>query len=162
MELIASEVMHRSVQTITSSTPLSELERKFVEAGVTGFPVVDDEQVVGVVSRADVLRAMAVERHAAQHTSDFYRDQSGFHEIPLETMSQLAARLGERLEQLTVRDVMQQELVAVAPHQSLRAVAEILVDRDIHRVLVLREGKVLGVISTTDFARLYAQGRIKG
>jgi len=161
MDLIASEVMHRSVKTVAASMTLPELDRCFVAAGVTGFPVLDGELVVGVVSRFDILRALDTERLAARQTSDFYRDSSGFHEIPLETMSQLAARVGERMEQMTVRDVMHHEVVSVAQDQTLRAIAEILVDRDIHRVLVLREGKLLGVISTSDFARLYAQGRIQ-
>ena len=36
-----------------------------------------------------------------------------------------------------------------------------MVDNNIHRVLVTQEGKLLGLISTTDFVRLYAEGRIK-
>jgi CBS domain-containing protein len=65
------------------------------------------------------------------------------------------------MEHLTVGDVMHRQLFAVSPDQPLRAVAETMVDNGIHRVLVTREGRLLGVISTSDFVRLYAQGRIK-
>lgn len=161
MDLIATELMRRVVQTVPASMPLPELERAFVESRVSGFPVVDGDQVVGVVSRSDIVRQLDLERQTAQRTSDFYRDDTGFHEIPLETIAQLAGRIGERMEQLTVRDVMHRQLFAVSPEQPLRAVAETMVDNNIHRVLVTREGKLQGIISTTDFVRLYAQGRFK-
>ena len=74
---------------------------------------------------------------------------------------QVADRVGERMEQLTVSDVMHRHLFTVPPNQPLRAVAETMVDNGIHRVLVTRKGRLLGVISTSDFVRLYAQGRIK-
>ena len=160
-DLIATEVMRRSVQTVPASMPLPELERVFVEARVSGFPVLEGDQVVGVVSRSDIVRQMDLERQTAQRTSDFYRDDTGFQEIPLETIAQRADRVGERMEQLTVRDVMHRQLFAVSPEQTLRAIAETMVDNGIHRVLVTREGKLQGVISTTDFVRLYSQGRLK-
>jgi len=160
-DLIATEVMRRSVQTVPASMPLPELERAFVEERVSGFPVLEGNQLVGVVSRSDIVRQMDLERQTAQRTSDFYRDDTGFHEIPLETVTQRADRIGERMEQLTVRDVMHRQLFAVSPEQTLRAIAETMVDNDIHRVLVTHEGKLQGIISTTDFVRLYAQGRLK-
>lgn len=161
MDLIATEVMRQHVQTVPASMPLPDLERAFVEVGVSGFAVVEGDQVVGVVSRTDIVRQLDLERQTAQRTSDFYRDGTGFHEPPLETSAQRAGRIGERMEQLTVRDVMHHQLFAVSPEQPLRAIAETMVDNDIHRVLVTREGKLQGVISTTDFVRLYAQGRLK-
>jgi len=160
MDLTAAEVMRRNVQTVPGSLPLPDLERALIEAGVSGFPVVDGEKVVGVVSRSDVVRQLNVE-NAAASTSDFYRDASGFHEIPLRTSEQVSERVGERMRHLTVADVMHRQLYAVAEDQTLRAIAETMLDNDIHRVLVTHQGRLLGLISATDFVRLYAQGRIK-
>ena len=160
-DMVASEVMRRSVQTVSAAISLPELERAFVRAGIWGFPVVDDERVVGVVSRSDIIQQLDLEHQTAKRTSDFYRDANGFHEVPLATGDQIADRVGERMEQLTVQDVMHRQLFAVAPDQPLRAVAQTMVDNDIHRVLVTREGRLIGVISTSDFVRLYAEGRIQ-
>jgi CBS domain-containing protein len=161
MDLVAAEVMRRAVKTVPASMPLPELERHFMESGVSGFPVVEGDQLAGVVSRSDVVRQLAEERQTAQRTSDFYRDGNEFREIRLETAVQLGDRVGERMEQLTVADVMQRRLFAVSPDQPLRAIAETMVDNDIHRVLVTQEGRLVGIISASDFARLYAQGRLK-
>jgi CBS domain-containing protein len=161
MDMTATEIMRRCVQTVAASMPLPKLERAFVQAGVSGFPVIDGNQVVGVVSRSDIVRQLDLEHQTAKCTSDFYRDANGFHEVSLKTSTQVADRVGERMEQLTAGDVMHRQIFAVPPDQPLRAVAQTMVDNGIHRVLVTQEGRLLGVISTSDFVRLYVQGRIK-
>jgi CBS domain-containing protein len=82
MDLVAAEVMRRAVKTVPASMPLHELERHFTESGVSGFPVVEGDQLVGVISRSDIVRQLAEERQTAQRTSDFYRDGNEFREIP--------------------------------------------------------------------------------
>lgn len=160
-DILASEVMQRSVDTVSPDMTLSELERAFLECGVSGFPVVENDDIVGVISRSDVVRQLFYEHDTAERTSDFYRDAEGFHELPLKTPEQIAARVGERIESLKVRDIMHRGLFAVPPEQPLRAVAQTIQDNRIHRVLVTREGRLLGVISASDFVRLYATGRIR-
>jgi len=161
MDITATEVMRRCVQTVPATMSLPELERAFTRAGVWGFPVVDGERVIGVVSRSDVVGRLDLEHQTAQKTSDFYRDANGFHEAPLVTTEEISGRVGERMEHLTVQDVMHRHIYSVPPEHPLRAVAGAMIEHDIHRILVTREGKLLGVISTGDFVRLYTQGRIK-
>ena len=161
MDLTAGQVMRRSITTVAKTLPLPSLEQAFVNSGVSGFPVVDGDELVGVVSRSDVVRQLSSEQELAAHTSDFYRDADGFHEIPILSGAQVYERIGQRMQELTVADVMHQQLHTVGVDQPLRAVADKMVDNDIHRILVTREGRLLGLISAMDFARLYAQGRLK-
>jgi CBS domain-containing protein len=65
------------------------------------------------------------------------------------------------MAQLTVRDVMHPAVIAVPPDQPLRAIAQTLTDQHVHRVLVTREGRLVGIVSTTDIVRLVANGRLK-
>lgn len=160
MDLIARELMQRAVSTVPPELPLLELEKRFVEEGFSGFPVTDGDQLLGVVSRTDVVRRLQLERDVAERTSDFYRDATGFHEVPADSLTQIADRVGEALEELTVADVMNHAIHAVPPDQPLRLVAELLVDRRIHRVLVTDHGRLLGVISGTDFVKAYARGKL--
>ena len=161
MDLIASQVMRRSIMTVPKTLPLPSLEHAFLERGISGFPVVDGEELVGVVSRSDVIRHLSAEQQLAAETSDFYLDSEGFHEIPVSGEAQVSERFGQRMQELTVGDVMHRQLFAVGADQTLRAVAESMVDNNIHRVLVTRQGRLLGLISTMDIVRLYAQGRLK-
>jgi CBS domain-containing protein len=161
MDLTASQVMRRSIATVTKTMALPALECRFIELGVSGFPVVDGDELVGVVSRSDLIRHLSAEQQVARQTSDFYRDSDGFHEIPLLTTAQASERIGQRMQELTVGDVMHQHLHVVGADQTLRAIAQTMVDNHIHRVLVTRQGRLLGLISAMDIVRLYAQGRVK-
>src|SRR5688500_12533610 len=98
MDMIATEVMRHCVQTVSAGMSLPELERAFIRAGVWGFPVLDGDRVVGVVSRSDIVQQLDLERQTAKRTSDFYRDANGFHEVPLATNEQVADRVGERMD----------------------------------------------------------------
>lgn len=51
-------VMSRDVRTVWPRTPLPRALAKMVDTRSKSFPVVDDERLVGVVSREDVLRAL--------------------------------------------------------------------------------------------------------
>ena len=93
MDIVATEIMRRSVQTVAASMSLPEVEHALIQAGVSGFPVTDSDQIVGVVSRSDIVRQLDLEHQTATRTSDFYRDADGFHELPLKTNSQVADRV---------------------------------------------------------------------
>jgi CBS domain-containing protein len=161
MDLVASEVMRRDVKTVHPEMLLPELERTFAASGLTGFPVVDERKVVGVVSRSDIVQQLYVEHAVAVQVSDYYRDADGIHELPLNTPREVAGRVGERMEQLSVRDVMHRRVFAVPPDQPMRSVAQTMTDEQIHRVLVTRDGSLLGIISAMDIVRLYARGRLR-
>ena len=161
MELLVKEIMQRHVHTIAPWVTLPELEQAFLKKGVSGFPVVDKGELVGIVSRSDIVRQLFLEHHAAKNTSDFYFDDAGFHETPLVTFEQIADRVGERIEQLQVKDVMSRGLVKVAPDQSLGQLAQTLVSNRIHRVLVSEEDRLIGLVSALDLVGLIANGRVK-
>ena len=53
-----SEVMSRDVITVCPRTPLTRVLQKLVDSRSKSFPVVEDERVVGVVAREDVMGAL--------------------------------------------------------------------------------------------------------
>jgi predicted transcriptional regulator len=79
------DVMQIRIHAVPPEMPLAQLEQEFLDKRVSGFPVVDDGQLIGVVSRSDIVRQLEVERQLAENTSDFYWDRSGFHEEPAES-----------------------------------------------------------------------------
>ena len=93
-ELTAADVMQAAVRTVPSAMSLPELEAEFIAASITGFPVVDDGKLVGVVSRSDVVRQICSEREITEKISDFYFDASGFHEQRTESFKEIADRIG--------------------------------------------------------------------
>ncbi len=154
------DLMKGIVHFVNSDMSLPELDQEFVNSGLSGFPVVENGHLVGVVSRSDIVRQFVVERRLAAITSDFYWNQEGFHEEPVESIEQIANRVGQRIEDLKVKDLMSQHIIAVSPDESIETVAQKLIDNRIHRVPVVNKGLLVGVISTLDFVRLFADRRV--
>jgi CBS domain-containing protein len=51
-------VMTRDVLTVTPRAPLTRVLEKMIDAGTKSFPVVDEERVVGMVAREDLIRGL--------------------------------------------------------------------------------------------------------
>ena len=78
INMTVRELMRFPVHSVPPDMPLRDLEREFLDKQVSGFPVVENNELVGVVSRSDIVRQLAFERRLAETTSDFYWDQAGF------------------------------------------------------------------------------------
>jgi CBS domain-containing protein len=55
--LVAEDVMSRPVLTILPGTPVEEIAHVMTERHIKRLPVVENDLLIGIVSRADVLRA---------------------------------------------------------------------------------------------------------
>ena len=159
MGLRVRDVMARGVRCVRPELSLPELEEEFVKERVTGFPVVDGDRLIGVISRSDLVRRLVAERSFEEYASTYYVDLSGFDEGPEpETLSELAARTGARIEGLTVSDLMTRAAIAVPPEAPLAEVASVMRDRRIHRIPVTESDRLVGIVSALDFVGLVADG----
>lgn len=158
--LTAADVMQVAVKTVPSTMSLSELEDELQRAKVSGFPVVDDGRLIGVVSRSDVINRISSERNVAETTSDFYFDETGFFEEKMESWKDIADRVGERLESLTVADVLVTNPFTINMNQTVSEIAERLIRHRVHRLPVIDHGTLVGIVTTTDLVRLFAEGRV--
>jgi CBS domain-containing protein len=158
--LTAADVMQVAVKTVPSTMTLSDLEDELLRASVSGFPVVDEGKLVGVVSRSDVVRRISSEREIAERTSDFYFDETGFYEDKMDSWKDIADRVGERLEGLLVGDVMAENPHTIAIGQPITEIAERFIRHHVHRLPVIDRGSLVGIVTTMDLVRLIAEGRV--
>jgi CBS domain-containing protein len=151
-----AEIMQKKVKTIAPDKTLPALERELLRWRIGAMPVVERGKLVGIVSRSDVVRQLCVERSLGEAMFDAYRDQTdaGF---ASRSQRAIAGEIGHRMEHLRVRDVMIQDVVTVAPDLSVVKAAQLLIERRIHRLPVLENGKLVGIVSSLDFTRLVAQ-----
>lgn len=159
-ELTAADAMQAGVKIVLPTMTVPELEERLLEERVSGFPVVDDGKLVGVVSRSDVVRRICDERQIAHQTSDFYFDETGFHEEPLDSFKDIADRVGETIDGLTVGEVMVGDPYTASLDQPISQVASRMVEHHVHRLPVVDRGTLVGIITSMDLVRLIAQKRI--
>ena len=62
----AADVMTREVVTVSEDTPVADVARRLEERGIKRVPVVRRGRLVGIVSRADLLRGLASARKRAR------------------------------------------------------------------------------------------------
>ena len=155
MSTAIAAVMTRDVQSVSPRTPLLELDRRFIAERRGGFPVVDDGLLVGVVSRSDVVRQLCVEQSLIEQSSDYYRDVVGPHPQE-ESLEDFASRVGQRIGHLTVADMMIHEVITATPEDTVEDAARLFVEHRIHRVPVVDGGRLVGVFTSLDLARVVA------
>ncbi len=63
-------------------------------------------------------------------------------------------------EGLRVADIMSHEIIAVSEETPVSEIARLLTERKIKRVPVLREGKLVGIVSRADIVHAVAQGHL--
>ena len=133
-----------SLVTVSPLATIKELESLLVENGISGAPVVNREgDLIGVVSQTDVLRFI----HRGAREADFYNDTSDVKKLDRDS-------LDEKLLSTRVNDIMQTHLRFVSPQDDLATVAKILRKNRIHRLLVVDDSKLVGLITTFDLIRL--------
>ncbi len=69
-ERVASDIMSRPVVTVSEDTDVSEIARLLTAHRIKRAPVVRDGQMVGIVSRENLLRALASEEPRHEVKSD--------------------------------------------------------------------------------------------
>jgi CBS domain-containing protein len=119
-------IMATDVITVSPSTTLAEARSVMKEHRIRHLPVVDaNEELVGLLTQSDVLAA----------TDSFLRDEE----------NRIRAR------GISIKDVMVTKVATVAKNANLREVALFLEKRRIGCLPVVTDGKLVGIITDTDF-----------
>lgn len=155
MDLKARDVMTRDVFTVSPGLSLLDLERDLGAQRVSGAPVVEHGKLVGIVSRSDVDRRMHRERSRSAGMATFYLSVDDAEDDPAPADPTQDAL--QELRHLCVRDVMTASVVSVEPDTPVREVARTMDERRIHRLLVLEDGQLRGLISALDLVRVLAR-----
>lgn len=139
-KIAVGEIMTKKVITAKRESSLHEVSDLLSENGISGLPVLDEENhVIGVVSEADILSMAGMEK---EHTfKDILRHLLG---EPLPKQKH-----GDR-----VGEIMSSPAITTSAEADIREAAEILESRRIKRLPVVDgENRLLGIISRGDIVR---------
>jgi CBS domain-containing protein len=152
--ITAADVMNPVVLTVPDTLSVGELAAFLVQHEISGAPVCDEAgDLVGVVSVIDIAQA-ATERPPLSKPDYFARGWEP--RVSPEELGRLRGEHGEHGER-TVREIMTPTVYSVPEDTPVSEVAEIMIDRHIHRLLVTREEKVIGIVSTSDLLGLLVE-----
>jgi len=148
--LCAGDFMQRNLITVHACDPIREVERVLADAKISGVPVLDDnDEIVGVLSMADLVNRYAeapeIEDEGNRRELDDDEDDT-----------EITAFQRFEPDELCAGDLMTPEITAVTPTASLREASRIMVQKQIHRLLVVDRGRVVGLLSTLDVLRAIA------
>lgn len=133
----AVDVMTPKVITVTPDTEVREIARLLLENHISALPVVDSGgEVLGIVSEGDLMRR--VENGTQRHKSWWLRSIFAGTDNSSEYIKSHARK---------AREVMTPNPISITEDEPLHRVARLLEKHHIKRVPVLRDGKLLGIIS---------------
>lgn len=140
--LVANRMSH-PVITVRPDLPIQEALELMRKEHVRRFPVVDASgELVGIVSEPDLLNAS-----------------------PSDATSLNVWEINYLMSKITVGRVMSKEVVTVDEDTPIETAARIMGDYKIGGLPVLRQGKVVGIITETDLFRTFTEllgARVKG
>lgn len=141
--LRARDLMTADVVTVPPETPVLAIARLLADRGISAVPVVDATgEVRGVVTEADLIRRLAGEE---DKPAGWFASLFGNQERDADRYA--------RTHGLNAAEVMTADVVAVDPDTLASAVAHLMEERGIRRVLVTENGRLKGLVSRADLLR---------
>lgn len=144
-ELTARDLMTRDVLTVPPTMPVEALAKLMADRHVSGLPVVEGEQgaLLGIVTEADLIRRVAARGEPP----------AGWFARVMADPDRWADRYAKS-HGVTARDVMTPApLAAVEEDTPVAEIARLIEQRGVRRVPVLRDGRLVGVVSRADLLR---------
>lgn len=122
-----SQIMTKELVLLNPTQSLYEAEKLFNKHSIRHIPVVEGERVVGVISRSDLLRISF---------SDLNENEESVESVVYDMYS--------------LPQVMTRVPVTVESDTTVKEVAEILAKQSFHSIPVVDQGKLVGIVTTTD------------
>ena len=154
------EIMSTAVHHVSPRLPLVDLESRLSAQRISGAPVIERGKVVGIVSRSDIEQAISQERVKTAAAAAFYQQTDVAGEEAAGGPVDATGPALENLRNSSVRDVMTREVISVEGGDSVVEAARRMKSRRIHRVLVIEDGRLLGIVSSFDIVCLLADADV--
>src|SRR6516162_5073466 len=139
----AMDVMTSEVITVEQNTSVQTVAKLLAERGISAVPVVDREnRVIGMVSEGDLLQRAET---GTEHRRSWWLDM----------MASTKKLAGDYVKSHSgkVRDVMTRDVISVTETTPVADIAILLETNRIKRVPVVRDGKLVGIVSRANLVR---------
>ena len=130
-KITVKEIMSKELVTVSSTERIVHARRLMIESNVGRLPVVDDEELVGMITSKDLMRAFI----------DFRK------KVPEKYQK-------SQIKELLVEDIMSTNPTSVTKDMSITEISQIIMETGFNGLPVVEDGKVVGIITQTDILKL--------
>lgn len=123
-----SEIMTKHIIALNRTDDLETAEVLFKKHKIRHIPVVNEDAIIGMLSYTDLLRISFADA--------FNEDEDEVDTVVYNMFS--------------IDQVMAKNLVSVTSNTTIKEVAEILAKKEFHAIPVVDEGRLVGIVTTTD------------
>ena len=150
----AHDIMTREVITVTPDTDITQATRILLENHINGLPVVDENQrLVGIVCQSDMIA-----QQKRIPLPSLFTLLDGY--ISLTSAKQFEKEV-QKIAATRVEQAMTSKPVTVGPNTSMEDIASLMVEKKLHTLPVVDEGKLVGIIGKEDMLRTLMAGNEK-
>ena len=144
--LTVKNIMTRDLITLSPDTEIAHAAKLLLEKGINGIPVVDKKgELVGIICQSDLIA-----QQKKLPIPSVFTLLDGF--IPLASMKHFEKAV-QKIAATTVADAMTPNPVTVRTETSIEELASLMVDKNLHTLPVVDEGKLVGVVGKEDVLR---------
>lgn len=122
-----AHIMTKDVVSVNVTANLKDIKHLIEEKNIRHIPVLDGNEVVGIISKTDYLQLTL---------GTLYPNQ--------ETASEAL------MELFKLEDLMVKNPICVTPETPIREVTEIFIVNEFHALPVTEDGKLVGIVSVRD------------
>jgi Ni/Fe-hydrogenase subunit HybB-like protein/predicted transcriptional regulator len=140
---LARDIMTRAVRSIAPDTPVAEVRRLMSVSGVSGFPVIDEQnRVLGVVSESDII---------------LYEINQQPHLVAkLKKVIMPGSRATRGRPGGTASDIMSSPAITARDDTPLRELSQELLEKKIKRIIIVDpDQRLAGVVSRIDIVKAF-------
>jgi len=141
----AIDVMIRDVVTVTPDTEVSKAVSLLAQHDISALPVVDGDELVGIISEADLL-------HRTEIGTETHRPWWLEAITPASTLAEEFAKSHGK----KVSELMTENVITASEDDSLADLATLLERHRIKRVPIVKDGKLVGIVSRSNLIQALA------
>ena len=130
-KITVKEIMSKDLTVVSPTDRLVHARRQMIESHVGRLPVVEDDELVGMITSKDLMRAFI----------DFRK------KVPEKYQK-------SQIKEVLVEDIMSTNPTTVTNDMSITEVSEIIMETGFNGLPVVEDSKVVGIITQTDILKL--------
>lgn len=150
----AKEIMTTKPITVSPQTDIIQAARLLLDHRINGLPVVDDKgKLVGIICQSDLI---TLQKRIRMPSVFALLDSF----IPIRSLKTIDKEM-EKITAATVAHAMTADPIVINPETGLEEIATLMVEKSLHTLPVVHEGKLIGVVGKEDVLSTLMPGKKK-